>query len=134
MASFFLFLRRHGMTSLQVAVFADASCCVPTSGGIHGHTMACPYKEYIHAITSHWGVFFLHLTDIKTPKNSHENGGVIPENSHERALLYTKLPNTLRRWIFTFHRLFYAPSLQCPTEIAATLRAILREAVAVSKQ
>jgi hypothetical protein len=119
-----MYSRTHHAASLQVAVFADTARRVPTRNASTPNT---PY----------WGVFFLLLTDKKlpkTPKNSHEKGGIIPENSHERALLYTKLPNTLRRWIFTFHRLFYAPSLQCPTEIAATLRAILREAVAVSKQ
>ena len=41
------------MTSLLVAVFADAARYVPTSGGIRGHIMACPYIVNRYAITPH---------------------------------------------------------------------------------
>ena len=37
----------------MVEGFADASCCVPTSGGLRGRNALRPYKEYIHAITPH---------------------------------------------------------------------------------
>ena len=41
------------MTSLLVAVYADAMRCVPTSGGIRGDTMTCPYIVNRCANTPH---------------------------------------------------------------------------------